>query len=67
MWLIVTPESLSQLERLNAAHDDRKIEPVLGTGGLLIVSDDPIGDPYWADYWGWFSGLPATDSSPASA
>jgi hypothetical protein len=57
MWLPVPPESLAELERLNAAHDDRRIEPVIGPGGSLVVSDDAIGDPYWSDYAEWFANL----------
>ena len=61
MWLVVSPESLAELERLNAAHDDRKIEPVPLADGTLVVSGDAIGDQYWADYADWFAGLAASN------
>lgn len=64
MWLQVPPESLAELERLNAIHDDRRIEPVLGSDGSLVVSDDAVGDPYWADYAAWFAGLRNTHPGP---
>lgn len=66
MWLVVSPESLAELERLNAAHEDRKIEPVPCGDGTLLVSDDVIGDSYWADYSEWLSGLQPTHLTPAA-
>ncbi len=57
MWLPVPQESLADLDRLNALHEDRRIEPVLGSDGTLVVSDDAVGDPYWASHAAWFAGL----------
>lgn len=59
---------LAELAALNAAHSDRQIEPVPGTGGTMLVGADLLSDCgdgcYWNDYCEWLEQLPVTDAVP---
>ena len=67
MWLDASAH-LEELAALNAAHADRQIQPVAGTGGAMIVGDYLLTDCdegcYWHDYCEWLKKLPATDAVP---
>jgi len=67
MWLDAS-NSMAELVAINAAHDDRQIMPIRGTGGRMIVPFDLLADcgqgGYWADYCEWLAILSPTDSVP---
>lgn len=67
MWLDAS-QHMDELATLNAAHADRTIEPVAGTGGTMLVGADLLTDcglgGYWQDYAEWLAKLPATDAEP---
>lgn len=66
-WLDAT-DHLDELAALNAAHTDRQIQPVAGTGGAMLVGADLLADCgdgcYWQDYGDWLRSLPPTDAVP---
>jgi hypothetical protein len=59
---------LDELAALNAAHADRQIQPVPGTGGTMLVGADLLTDCgegcYWHGYCGWLEKLAPTDAVP---
>jgi hypothetical protein len=57
MWVVVPPEALESLDAINAQHEDRRIEPITDADGHLVVSDEPLGDAYWADWHEWLRGV----------
>lgn len=57
MWLVCTPSDVEALEAINAQHEDRRIEPIVDDSGRTVVSDDAVGDAYWADWQEWLAGL----------
>jgi len=69
-WLDVS-QHLDELAALNAAHADRRIQPVPGTGGEMLVGSDLLTDcgpgAYWEDYAEWLAKLPQTDAVPVVA
>ena len=66
-WLDAT-DHLDELAALNAARADRKIQPVQGTGGAMLVGADLLTDCgegcYWHAYGDWLRSLPPTDAVP---
>lgn len=66
-WLNAT-DYISELEVLNAAHDDRKIIPINGTNNTLLVNADLLNDSneggFWSDYAEWLNKLPTTSETP---
>jgi hypothetical protein len=67
MWLDAS-QHLDELAVLNAAHADRQIQPVAGTGGTFLVGADLLTDCgegyYWHGYSEWLEKLPPTDAVP---
>jgi hypothetical protein len=67
MWLDASAH-LDELAILNAAHADRQIQPVAGTGGTMLVGADLLTDCgegyYWHGYSEWLEKLPPTDAVP---
>ena len=67
MWLDAS-QHLDELAALNAAHADRQIQPVAGTGGTFIVGADLLTDCgegcYWHGYCEWLEKLTPTDAVP---
>lgn len=66
-WLDASAH-LDELAALNAAHTDRQIQPVPGTGGTMLVGADLLGDCgegcYWHAYCELLEKLPQTDAVP---
>ena len=67
MWRDAS-QHLDELAAINAAHDDRQIQPVAGTGGTFLVGADLLTDCgegyYWHGYSEWLEKLPPTDAVP---
>jgi hypothetical protein len=64
MWLDAS-NHLEDLASLNAAHVDRQIQPVAGTGSTMLVNADLLADcehgGYWQEYASLLLSMPRTD------
>ena len=68
MKFLNASQHLDELAALNAAHADRQIQPVAGTGGAMLVCADLLTDCgdgcYWHGYCEWLEKLTPTDAVP---
>lgn len=59
---------LDELALLNAAHTDRKVQAVAGTGGVMLVGADLLKEcgegQYWHGFASLLNSLPETDAVP---
>jgi len=63
-WLILPPEKLPDLEAINQAHNDRRIDPIKTIDGVLLISADLATDSFLADYHEILFGLSPYDKIP---
>jgi len=63
-FLIIPADRVSELDAINAAHNDRQCTFKETTGGVRLTSADKMNDVYWADYHAFLNSLEPFEGDP---